>query len=68
MIFLNFGKKIFYDRRKSLYRIKFSENFYKAIYYERIIVNDYVEDIVYSKSNNSFYISSYGKIFLINSN
>ena len=53
---------------KSLYRIKFSENFYKAIYYERIIVNDYVEDIVYSKSNNSFYISSYGKIFLINFN
>ena len=52
---------------KFIYRIKFSENFYKTLYYEKIIIDDYVEDIVYSKSNNSFYISSYDKIFLINS-
>jgi hypothetical protein len=61
------GEDYLMSAGKTIYRIRFDENFYKVLYYEKIIVNDYAEDIVYSKTNNRFYISSYGKLLLLNS-
>ena len=40
---------------KSLYRVKFNDNYSKLIYYEKIFVGDRVRDIIYledQKNNN----------------
>ena len=49
----------------NLYRIRFDSNFKKVIFYERIVSNSYIGDMIYLSKNKVFVFSSSGKILVL---
>lgn len=49
----------------TIYRIKFNDELNKVLFYEKIVLSDNVEDVIFSKKMKAFIFASHGKLLIL---